>query len=309
MDMTVNPLFTTVIPVHNRPAMVRQAVSSVLSQQKVDQQVIVVDDGSTDDTPRALSEYSDRIMVLRQDNRGPGAARNFALQHADGQYIAFLDSDDLWLPWTLATYRQAIEQHGQPAFVASREWSFCDDDSLSTLSRTPLRVTPYPDYYASSSDGDWVPLCGATVRADVLRQVGGFGEKQINFEETDLWMRLGTAHGFVRIEAPFCSARREHEGNVTHDLARSVDGVLNLIEQERAGAYPGGAARRAQRVAMLTRHVRPISIQCLQHQQGADAWALYRKSFAWHLQLGRIRYLLGFLGLALPAKCGRRRRP
>ena len=229
------------------------------------------------------------------------------MQHADGQYIAFLDSDDLWLPWTLATYRQAIEQCDRPGFIASREWSFSGDGVPSTLRQAPLRATSYDDYYASCADGDWVPLCGATVRADVLRQVGGFSEKQINFEETDLWMRLGTAPGFVRIESPFCSARREHEGNVTHDLARSVKGVLHLIEQERAGAYPGGAARRAQRVAMLTRHVRPISIQCLRNQQGADAWALYRKSFAWHVRLGRVRYLLGFPGLMLAAGSGRRR--
>ena len=72
LDMTNSPLFTTVIPVHNRPDMVRQALSSVLSQQDVDQQVIVVDDGSTDDTPGVLLEYSDRITVLRQANREPG---------------------------------------------------------------------------------------------------------------------------------------------------------------------------------------------------------------------------------------------
>lgn len=305
--MTTNPLFTTVIPVHNRPKLIREALNSVLSQQSVDQQVIVVDDGSTDDTPGVLSEYSDRITVLRQANRGPGAARNVALQHADGQYIAFLDSDDLWMPWTLATYRQVIQQHHRPAFIASREWSFSGDEVPSSSLKAPLRATAYDDYYASYSDGDWVPLCGAAVRADVLRDVGGFNENPINFEETDLWMRLGTTDGFVRIEEPFCSARREHEGNVTHDLARCVKGVLNLIEQEDAGAYPGGAPRRAQRVAMLTRHVRPISIQCLRNQHIADAWALYRKSFGWHMRLGRVRYLLGFLGLTL-ASASRSRR-
>ena len=304
--MTAKPLFTTVIPVHNRADMVREALNGVLLQQSGDQQVIVVDDGSTDDTPGVLSEYSDRITVLRQTNRGPGAARNVALQHAQGQYIAFLDSDDLWLPWTLATYRQAIEQHNRPAFIASREWSFRGDEVQPTSLKTPLQTTSYDDYYASHADGDWVPLCGAAVRADVLRDVGGFSDEPVNFEETDLWMRLGTAPGFVRIETPFCSARREHEDNITHDLARSVKGVLNLIEQERAGAYPGGAARRAQRVAMLTRHVRPISIQCLRNQQVADAWALYRKSFAWHMRLGRVRYLLGFVGLTLTSGSSRR---
>jgi len=305
------PMFSVVIAVYNRAELVRATLDSVLSQQESDREVIVVDDGSTDDTPNVLAEYGDRIALLRQANRGPGAARNLALRHAKGQYIAFIDSDDLWPTWTLSTYRQVIEQHDRPAFVASREWSFTDTNTppnLAKLSQTALRTSVYDDYYASHADGGWVPLCGAAVRSDVLRQVGWFAENRINFEETDLWLRLGVAPGFVRIESPVCSARREHKGSVTSDLDTTVAGVLYLIEQENTNQYPGGNARRIERLMMLTRHVRPVSIRCLRKRDVTGAWSLYRKSARWHLRLGRMRYLLGFVALTALAVCGGLRR-
>ena len=308
--MTDQPLFSTIIPVHNRAKLIRPTLDSVLSQQDASQQVIVVDDGSTDGTDQVLADFGRRIDVLQQDNQGPGAARNLALEHARGEYIAFADSDDLWLPWTLATYRQVIERFDRPAFIASDEWSFSGpgaSQNLSGLYQASLRATRYDDYYASGAEGGSVPLCGAVVRADVLRGVGGFPDQHSDFEETDLWLRLGTAAGFVRIDAPFCSAKREHAGSNTRDLTRIVNGVSNLIAQEHAGRYPGGAARRRQRLKMLARHVRPASRECLRQNRIGDAWRLYRQSFRWHLRLGRLRYLLGFVGLALAALWRRRK--
>ena len=303
-------MFTTIIPVYNRAKLIRATLDSVLSQQGADQQVIVVDDGSTDGTDQVLADYGQRITVLQQANRGPGAARNLALEQARGAYIAFIDSDDLWLPWTLATYRQVIEEYDRPAFIASDEWTFTDPSAggnLSGLYQASLRAIVYDDYYASGEEGGWVPLCGAVVRADVLREVGGFADQDANFEETDLWLRLGTSEKFVRVDAPFCSARREHAGGITHDLDRTIAGVANLMAQERAGRYPGGAERRRQRLDMLTRHVRPVSLDCVRQGRFIDAWRLYLRSLRWHLRLGRVRYLIGFVIRALVAAARRRR--
>jgi glycosyltransferase involved in cell wall biosynthesis len=105
----VTPLFSVVIPVYNRAAELRHALLSVLAQTEQDFEVIVVDDGSLDDPKKTVAEIGDpRIAVLRQDNRGGAAARNAGIDAAHGRFIAFLDSDDRFLPQHLATMRNLL---------------------------------------------------------------------------------------------------------------------------------------------------------------------------------------------------------
>src|SRR5206468_7994708 len=101
--------FSTVIPSYNRADLICQTLDSVLGQEFDDQEIIVADNGSTDNTIEVLKQYGDRVKSYQQENRGPGGSRNLGARHASGKYIAFLDRDDLWFPWTLATYREAIE--------------------------------------------------------------------------------------------------------------------------------------------------------------------------------------------------------
>lgn len=299
-------MFSLLMAVHNRAALVGAALDSALSQRDADLEIIVVDDGSTDDTPAVLQSYAERVTVLRQDNAGAGAARNRALAAASGEYCCFLDSDDLWFPWTLATYRAAIAAHAQPAFLSSVEQTFTEPAELTGLSEEPLQTTAYADYFAAGSAGQWVPLCGVVVRTEVLRAAGGFAAHRYNYEETDLWLRLGAAAGFVRITAPCCSARRRHDAMATHDRPRSVAGCLHLLEQETRGSYPGGKARRRERLALLSGHVRPVAWRCAAHGARAQAWKLYRQTLALHAALGRWRFLLGLPVRLLMPRGGRR---
>src|SRR5688572_12393524 len=94
--------------VYNRAALVRQALDSVLAQTSRDFELIVVDDGSTDETPEVLSSYAGRATLVRQPNGGPAAARNKGFGLARGRYVCIIDSDDLWFPWTLTTFEQTI---------------------------------------------------------------------------------------------------------------------------------------------------------------------------------------------------------
>ncbi|MBW2252437.1 MAG: glycosyltransferase family 2 protein, partial [Deltaproteobacteria bacterium] len=96
------PLVTVIIPTYNRGWILKEAIDSVLSQDFEDFELIVVDDGSTDNTCDILDGYARDIIVLRQDNRGVSAARNAGIAFASGHFIAFLDSDDLWLPGKLS---------------------------------------------------------------------------------------------------------------------------------------------------------------------------------------------------------------
>src|SRR5262245_53825606 len=101
--MGQRPQFSVIIPTHNRLCLLQRALGSVRNQTFRDYEVIVVDDGSSDGTWNYLGSLVPFIKALRQENRGPGPARNLGATHATGSYLAFLDSDDLWFPWTLAT--------------------------------------------------------------------------------------------------------------------------------------------------------------------------------------------------------------
>src|SRR3954469_24597909 len=98
------PFFSVIVPTFNRLDLLKATVQSVLSQRYTDFEFIVVDDGSCDNTLDYLCDLGARTIVLRQSNKGPGSARNRGARIAAGEYLAFLDSDDVWFPWTLSVY-------------------------------------------------------------------------------------------------------------------------------------------------------------------------------------------------------------
>ena len=288
------PLFSTVIPVFNRAQLIRRTLDSVLAQDLPDQEVIVVDDGSTDGTLQTLATYGSRIRVLQQPNSGPAVARNLGVAHATGRYIATLDSDDLWFPWTLATYAEAIRVHDSPAFVAGAPFIFRDEDELRAVPRDPLRAEVFADYLASGDAWRWFGASSFVLRTDAVRAVGGFSDEWINSDDADLALRLGLAAGFVDIQAPATFAYREHAGSLKTDTEISFRSLTYMIEREKSGAYPGGPVRERERWEILTRQVRPYTLACLQSGSIARGWSLYRRTLAWHLALRRARYLCSY---------------
>ncbi len=110
---------SVIIPTYNRGQLVVEALESVLKQTCQDFEVIIVDDGSTDDTERLLSPFEDRIIYLRQENRGVNAARNKALKYANGEYIALLDSDDIWKMHKLDVEISILDKFPNAGFVYS----------------------------------------------------------------------------------------------------------------------------------------------------------------------------------------------
>jgi glycosyltransferase involved in cell wall biosynthesis len=293
-------LFSVVIPTHNRAVLLREALESVFAQQFGDFEVIVVDDGSTDDTELITRSFGKSVRLVKQENRGPGAARNTGIHGASGDYIVFLDSDDIWFPWTLATHAQAILFFGRPSFVAGRGVALSDFRDPLEL-RHPFRSEQYADML-SACRGTMPPVGGTSsiaVKAKCIRDLGGFCEEFLNGEDTDLWLRLGSRSNFVRIQDPVLFAQRYPENRMTSNLERSVRGSLFLAQREAAGHYPGGNRFAKQRRKIIAATMRNVSLECLRLGERKLAWRLFRASFKWNLQLWRLRYFAGFPILCL----------
>lgn len=288
------PLFSVIIPAYNRLPLLREALDSVWAQTFTDFEVIVVDDGSTDGTWEFLQGLGSRGRAFRQDNAGPGAARNRGAQEAKGEYLAFFDSDDVWFPWTLATFAELIARHNQPAILSAKLREFAAPSELRAMERQALRAEFFPDFFASSEAGYFVGSGMAVLRREAFRKTGGFTERRINAEDHDLILRMGDAPGFVQVMAPVTLGWRRHPTSATGNARATFEGKHHLIEQERRGVYPGGPARARERRRIIARHVRSSCLECLRAGLRPEAWALYRATFRWHLALGRWKFLAGF---------------
>jgi len=122
----VTPLVSVIIPTYNRADLVCQSIDSVLEQTFTDFEVIVVDDGSTDDTATVVKEYGDRVRYIWTENGGTGHARNVGMQHARGRYFVFLDSDDLFYPYLLEFETRLLERFPEASVVSSEVTGFSD---------------------------------------------------------------------------------------------------------------------------------------------------------------------------------------
>jgi glycosyltransferase involved in cell wall biosynthesis len=206
--MTSEPLVSVIIPTYNRAALINRAIDSARAQTYTNIEVIVVDDGSTDDTPNRLQQYGDGIRVVRQANTGPAAARNKGIALARGEYVAFLDSDDYWLPDKLARQIGALEKAGAavPCCLCNCTVLYPDGSKTSTFKIADI----IPDY----PDGLWLnPEAvlstrfvlfnqAAAIRRKALQRVGGFDEKLRLLEDYDLGLRLA-------LEGPWTIIRDE----------------------------------------------------------------------------------------------------
>lgn len=277
-------------------------LESIRSQCFSDFEVIVVDDGSSDGTREYLETVKDWAIVLLQENRGPGPARNQGARAAKGIYLAFLDSDDLWFPWSLQVYAMVIRLEGSPKMVVGSSFRFSDPTRLSEVEEQEAVLTAAEDFLILSSDQDRniINSCsGVVLKKTVFDRVSGFADRSFNGEDTDLWLKCSNAGQVVCVQSPRTFAYREHEGSAVSDLTKTYEGLRFIISQEKLGRYPGGRSREIERLKLISRHLRAASFALLRSGHRKKGWHLYLTAFFWNLRLFRFRYLLAFLLVAI----------
>lgn len=193
----MSPKVSVIIPTYNRASVLNRAIDSVLGQTFKDWELIIVDDGSTDETSELLQSHShESLSIYRTSNQGVSAARNLGLQKAHGEWVAFLDSDDEWLPEKLAKQMAYAEAHPDILIVHGEEiWV-----------RNGVRVNPMKKHQKRGGDifGDAVKLCCISpstvlLKKSLLLDLGGFREDYPVCEDYDLWLKITCKHpvGFI----------------------------------------------------------------------------------------------------------------
>jgi hypothetical protein len=217
---------------------------------------------------------------------------------ANGDYVAFLDSDDIWFPWTIETYSRVIEKHDRPAFIAGRPFIFKSDTDVMPMEPQRLQALEFSDYFASGDQWRWYSASSFVMRREALLAAGGFADEWINGEDAVAALRMGEAARFVQITAPFTFGYRQHAQSAMSNKERTFLGMRHMILEERAGRFPGGPKRARERMAIIAGFARPISLALLPANR-ISAWDLYRKTFAWHVELRQWKFLGGFPAKAI----------
>ena len=189
---------SVVIPTYNRADLLARALDSVLAQTRPPDEIIVVDDGSSDDTAARVLEYGGRVRLLRQSHRGVSAARNRGIAESRGEWIALLDSDDEWLPRKLECQLQRLAETGYRVAHSEEIWI-----------RNGRRVNPAKKH---AKKGGWIfhdclPLCAispsaALIHRSVFTATGVFDETLPACEDYDLWLRICAYHPVALVEEP-----------------------------------------------------------------------------------------------------------
>lgn len=249
-----NPLVSVIVPTYNCAPFVRASLQSVLDQSYAPLEVIVVDDGSSDGTLDVLGTFGDRIRVFSQANRGPAAARNRALKEARGDYLAFLDGDDLWLPGHVQVLMDYFAQHADARVVFGQWllWPANEDGSYSPMELPSAQANPPIDadhsgwLYSKLLFESLLHIIATIVHRSVYTAVDGFDESLRTGSDYDFWLKVSRKFPIVQLKTPVAVYRLNPssvsysvrtENNPYRLLRRAVD-TYGLSDDAGHGAEP-----------------------------------------------------------------------
>ena len=195
-----SPRVSVIVPVYNGAATVAAALESILAQSFSDFEIVAVDDGSTDDSMKVLEHYRPRVRVLTQQNRGPSAARNLGVRNSSGEYLGFLDADDLWRPKFLERTVAALDKDSASVLVYT-DLELADSTGLAMGARL-IGKRGLPTV-RDMLERLWPILPSSVVmRRDAFERAGGFPEELTSFEDVYFWLLAREQGNFSYIEEP-----------------------------------------------------------------------------------------------------------
>ena len=251
---------SVIIPTFNRAAKTARAISSVLYQRFTDYEIIVVDDGSTDNTEKALHQFKDRIQYIAHDaNQGVSAARNTGVAVSQAPLIAFLDSDDYWLPHKLGVQTAFFEQNPN-AVICQTEETWIRNGRRANPGRRHLK--PSGDVFEASLALCLVSPSAAMLRREIFEEVGVFDEDLPACEDYDLWLRIACRYPVFLIRQSLIIKEGGHPDQLSArfkgmDRFR-IKALVKLLQES-----PVSEAQQKSAVKELSRKCRIYGAGCL----------------------------------------------
>jgi glycosyltransferase involved in cell wall biosynthesis len=229
------PRISCIVPVYNGATYLAEAIESILRQTLPVAEIIIVDDGSTDATPAIATLYGSRALYLRQENQGPGGARNTGLEAATGELISFLDADDVWHPEKLARQMSALEADPEVGICLTQVQNFWIDALADERDR--LKDHPFSKPVVGY-------VCQALLaRRSVFEKVGQFDRTLRVGEDTDWFMRVRAAGVRDVVVPEVLVNRRIHGNNISFEIHNSeraraalLENVIRHRKQQRSSA-------------------------------------------------------------------------
>ena len=244
---------TVVIPAYNAAAFVREAIDSALAQTHPDTEVVVVDDSSTDETPAILAAYGDRIRVHRQPNTGVGGARNTGVRLATGDWVAFLDADDVWAPRKIEAQLAAM---GSLGWAYTNRFNFGARGPLPEVQSDVTLMTDGDVFVPLLLRGNFITGSSVMMRTRLVLQLGGFCHNNGGCEDWDLWLRAASRGHEVRYVAEplvgyrFTATSMSANHRAMATARRAV--VAQALETERGRSLSWSLRRRIWAETYLT---------------------------------------------------------
>jgi hypothetical protein len=228
---------SVVIPTYNRGDMIRDAIDSVLGQTVVPSQIIVIDDGSSDDTEARLRSYGGRVLYRRQDNAGPSAARNHGVRLATEPLVAFIDADDAWHPRKLELQLLHMRRDPDLGLLATEQFDWPAahfPDAPADPAGLVTEVT-WEDLVVRTS----VLTSSVVVRRDVLAKVGDFDSSLCGPEDRDMFLRIAAVARVAALDVPL-TGYRDSPGSLTKHASTCERGMRTILRRlDEKGAWGG----------------------------------------------------------------------
>jgi glycosyltransferase involved in cell wall biosynthesis len=270
------PLVSIIVPTYNRAALVPEAVASVEAQTFRDFEILVVDDGSTDATLKALAPWAGVRVLRRRSRGGVAAARNLGVAAARGEWLAFLDSDDLWLPEKLARQMAYLEE--RPGLL------LCQTDE--TWVRNGVRVNKPASHrkvagqiFLPSLSHCMVSPSAVVLHRRLLSEHGGFDEDLPAAEDYDLWLRLTRHYDVGLVDEPLIIKRGGHADQLSGQWGIDRFRIRALSKLLGEADLPESYARAARRT---------LARKCAIYAQGCEKRGKYAEA-AFYRNLGELR--------------------
>src|ERR1051325_11676688 len=250
------PLVSVIIPAFKVAGFIAETLSSVLAQTFSNYEIIVINDGSPDTEilETNMAEFSQCVNYIKQENRGAGAARNAGLHAARGEFVAFLDGDDLWLPEFLQQQLRLIQSDGGYDLVYADAINITEN-GRSRITNMQVNPSDGPVTAQSLIAGRCNIITSSVVaRRAVIEAVGFFDEGFPNSQDYDLWLRLAKHGARMTYQKRVLVERRIYDGSLASDPIKSFTGEIRVLEKTARRSDLTKAEREALNRKLKLRH-------------------------------------------------------